>query len=72
MVLIDDLLHVCPQVIVCGSFKCIEHRPGSMGKSAPGFDVRVTVPYSTYVLSDALPSLSLLLMLRLLIMMAMK
>jgi len=28
-------------VCLCGSFPCIEPRPGSMGKPTPGFDVRI-------------------------------
>ncbi|EDO44212.1 predicted protein [Nematostella vectensis] len=27
--------------LLCGTFRCIETRPGSMGKPAPGYDVRV-------------------------------
>ena len=32
------------QVLQCGSFRCIENKPGSMGKPAPGMDVRVSCP----------------------------
>ncbi|XP_044179256.1 acyl-coenzyme A synthetase ACSM3, mitochondrial-like [Acropora millepora] len=27
--------------LLCGSFRCLENRPGSMGKPAPGFDLKI-------------------------------
>ena len=32
---------LCFKTLLCGSFRCLENRPGSMGKPAPGFDLKV-------------------------------
>ena len=37
---------------MCGSFRCIENRPGSMGKPAPGYNLKVGIS-EHFVTSEA-------------------
>lgn len=36
-------LNCCFQTFLCGTYPCVEIRPGSMGKAAPGIDLEVSL-----------------------------